>query len=104
MTGIPRNWIPCERTQYEDLNNHIPTAHAITLSDQESVKVYDGACSNASLAQMPAEEWKLVNIKVLPNSVTEEEQEICFGMVLSLRMQMIVVKVARRLTRLYTDL
>jgi hypothetical protein len=92
MTSIPRTWIPCERTQCQDSNNRKTTTHAITLSDHEGVKVYDGACNNTSLAQMSAEDCKLVNIKVLPNSVTEEEQEICFGMV-SLRMQIIIVKV-----------
>jgi hypothetical protein len=45
------------------------------------VKVYDGACDNTLLIQTPAEEWKLANQNVLPHSVPEEKEEICYGMV-----------------------
>ena len=94
MTGIPRTWVPCERTQYQDSDNHTTTPYAITISDYEDVKVYDGTCNNTSLTQTSAEEWKLANKDVLPNSGSVEEEEICFGMV-SLRMQMMTVKAPR---------
>jgi hypothetical protein len=86
MTSTPRTLVPCERTQYQDTNNHNTTPHTITLSDREDVEVYDSACDNASLTQTSA-----------------EEEEICFGMVLP-QMQMITIKATRRLTRLQTDL
>lgn len=103
MTSTPRTWVSCERTQYQDSNNYTTTPHAITLSDHEDVKVYDGACNNTYLTQTSAEEWKLANKNLPANSVPEEEEEICFGMV-SLRMQMMTVKAPRWLTRLQTDL
>jgi hypothetical protein len=103
MTRTSRTKDPCERTQYQDSNNHKTVPHAIALSDHENVKVGDGACNNTSLTQTSTEESKLANKKLLPNSVFEEEEEICFGMV-SLRMQMMTVKAPRGLTRLQTDL
>jgi hypothetical protein len=102
MTSTPRTWVPCERTQYQGLNNHTTTPYAIALSDHEDVEVCGGGCNNASLTRTSAEEWKLANKDVLPNSVPVGE-EICFGMVL-LRMQMMTVKATRWLTRLQTDL
>ena len=81
MTSTPRTWVSCERTQYQDSNNYTTTPHAITFSDHEDVKVYDGTCNNTCLTQTSAEEWKLANKNVLANSVPEEEEEICFGMV-----------------------
>ena len=103
MTSTPRTWVPCERTQYQDSDNHTTTPHAIALSDHEDVNVRDGACNNTSLTQTSVEEWKLANKNLLPNSVPEEEEEICFGMV-SLRMQMMIVRASRGLTCLQTDL
>jgi hypothetical protein len=98
MISTPRTWVPCERTQHQDPNNHTTTPHAITLSDHEDAKAYDGACNNVYLTQTSAEEWKLAGENVLANSVPEEEEEICFGMV-SLRMQMMTAKAPRWLTR-----
>jgi hypothetical protein len=103
MTSTSRTWVSYERTQYQDSNNHKITPHAIALSDHEDVDVCGGACNNTSLTQTSAEEWKLANKKLLANSVPEEEEEICFGMV-SLRMQMMIVRAPRGLTRLQTDL
>jgi hypothetical protein len=91
MTSTSRTRVPCECTQYQDSNNHKTTPHAIALSVDEDVKVYDSACNNTSLTQTSTEERKLANEKPLPNSVPEEEEEICFGMVL-LRMRMMIVK------------
>jgi hypothetical protein len=103
MTSTPRTWVPCERTQYQGSNNHTTTPYAIALSDHEDVEVCSGACNNASLTQTSTEEWKLASKNVLPNSVPEGEEEICYGMV-SLRMQMMTAKALRWLTRLQTDL
>lgn len=103
MTSTPRTWVSCERTQYQDSNNYTTTPHPITLSNHEDMTLYDGACNNTYLTQISAEEWELANKNLPANSVPEEEEEICFGMV-SLRMQMITVKAARWLTRLRTDL
>ena len=84
-------------------NSYTIAPHAITLSDHEDVKVYDGACNNTLFTQKSAEERKSADKDVLPNNVPVVEEEICFGMVLP-RMQMMTVKAPRRLTHLQTDL
>ena len=103
MTSTPRTWVPCECTQCQDSNNHTTTPYALTISDYEDVKVYDGTCNNTFFTQISTEEQNLVDKDVLPTGVLVAEEEICFGMV-SLRMQMMTVKAPRRLTRLQTDL
>jgi hypothetical protein len=103
-TSTPRTRLPCERTQYQDdLNDHNITPHANTLWGHEDVEVHEVACDNTSLNQTSAEDWNLADKKALSNSVPEEEEEICFGMVPP-RMQMTTIKALRGLTRLRTDL
>jgi hypothetical protein len=91
MTSSAGTSVPCEPIQYRDSTNRNTTSQADIICDQEDVEIYDRDCNNTSFTSPSVEEWELANKKVFPNSVPQEEEEICFGMV-SLRILKFTLK------------